>query len=73
MFDLDPTQLFFTIFFSMVGIAYYSYGKKESLYYRFAGIGLMIYPYFVSSNWGLGLFGALLMILPIVLDRIFPL
>jgi hypothetical protein len=70
---LDPTALFFMIFFGMVGIGYYSYGKKESIYYRLAGIALCVYPYFIDNMWVLGGVGFLLMILPIILDHFFPL
>jgi hypothetical protein len=70
---LDPIGLFFMIFFGMIGLGYYSYGKKESIYYRLAGVGLLVYPYFVDNLWVLGGLGALFMILPIILDRYFPL
>ncbi len=73
MFDLDPTALFFMIFFSMIGIAYYSYGKNESFYYRIAGVALFVYPYFVEKVWLIGVIGFALMILPIILDHFFPL
>jgi hypothetical protein len=73
MLTLDPTQLFFIIFFGMVGIGYYSYGKKESIYFRIAGIALLVYPYFVDNIWLFGGLGALFMILPFVLDHFFPL
>jgi hypothetical protein len=73
MFTLDPATLFIMIFFSMVGIGYYSYGKKESIYYRLAGIALLVYPYFSDNVWVLGSLGVLFMILPMLLDHFFPL
>jgi hypothetical protein len=70
---LDPTALFFMIFFSMIGIVYYSYGKKESIYYRLAGMALFVYPYFIDNMWVLGGLGFFFMILPVILDHFFPL
>ncbi|MDR3476970.1 MAG: amino acid transport protein [Gammaproteobacteria bacterium] len=73
MLTISPMELFFTIFFSMVGIGYYSYGKKESLYFRISGVILLMYPYFVGNVWLLGGLGILFMILPFILDALFPL
>ena len=70
MFDFDPYTLFFSILFSIVGIGYYSYGKKESLYFQITGAALLIYPYFVSHlSWLIGV-GIVLMALPFVLNWI---
>jgi hypothetical protein len=71
--NISPMELFFSIFFSMVGIGYYSYGKKESLYFRLAGIILLTYPYFIDNVWLLGTLGILFMAMPFLLDRLFPL
>lgn len=55
--------------FSLVGLAYVSYGKATS---RFAmivcGVLLMVYPYFISSLLAIILVGAALTALPFVLQ-----
>lgn len=69
MFNLDPTSLFFSIVFSFVAMGYYSYGKKNSLYFQLAGIGLFFVTFFISNvAWLIGS-GILLIILPFILEH----
>lgn len=72
MFDLDPYYLFFTILFSFIGIAYFSYGKKESQYFRLAGVLLLVFPYFISSLLWTIIIGVILCAAPFLLDMYFP-
>ncbi len=56
--------------FSLVGMGYFMYGKKASeMEFLFAGIGLMVYPYFVSSTAVMGLVGVGLAGAPFLLKR----
>lgn len=44
------TRLFLSIIISSFGLGYFLYGKKQNrLIPTFAGIGLMVYPYFVKN------------------------
>ncbi len=72
MLDLDPTTLFLSIVFSIVGIGYWSLGKKRNRYFRIPGLILMIFPYFVDNIWGLLGIGILLIIAPFVLTLMWP-
>jgi hypothetical protein len=63
--NIDTTYLFFIIFFSAVGMAYFMYGKKQSaLVPLICGLVLMIYPYFVSSTLPLLGIGIVLSAIP---------
>lgn len=51
--------------FSAVGLGYFIYGKKQQhISALVCGIGLMIYPYFVSGGWATFLIGAALTAIP---------
>ena len=63
--EIDTTYLFFVIFFSAVGMAYFVYGKKQSaLIPLICGLLLMIYPYFVSDTLPMVGVGAVLSAIP---------
>ena len=50
----SPAYLFGALFFGVVGIAAYRYGKKTGQARpRWIGLGLMLYPYAVSETWQL--------------------
>ena len=70
---LDGTTLSLTILFSLIGMGYFAYGKKRDIYFALSGVGLMLFPYFVSSVVGLILIGAALLAVPFLLSRMFPL
>jgi len=62
---LDPTYLFTSLIFSSIGLGYFIYGKKQKHKISFyAGIGLMVYPYFIANVLMLVATGILLMLLP---------
>ena len=72
MFDLDGATLFWSLVFSIIGLGYFSYGRKQNLYYLLAGMGLLIFPFFVSQFWWMMLIGIGLVVLPFLLNRFFP-
>lgn len=62
---LDTTTLLWGLLFSSIGLGYFWYGKKQQRKAAFyAGLGLMIYPYFVYSPAALIAVGLGLMALP---------
>jgi hypothetical protein len=58
------------VFFSVVGISYFTYGKKsQQLLLVICGIALMGYSYFVSGTIYIVLIGAGICVLPFLLGR----
>ncbi len=61
----SATSLIWGLLFSSVGFAYFIYGKKQKRGVPFAsGIGLMLFPYFVSNSYLMAIIGAVLLGLP---------
>ena len=59
----------FGIFAGVFGMAYLSYGKKQSkLSALFSGVALCVYPYFFDSLLWLCVVGAVFLILPFVVE-----
>ena len=59
--DFSAAKIFAWIFFGVIGMAVFMYGKKaRHARSTFIGIALMVYPYFVNNTIGLYLIGALL-------------
>ena len=49
---MDSAQLFISLFISVIGTAYFVYGKKQKApSFLFAGLVLMFFGYFVDSLW----------------------
>ncbi len=66
--------LYSSFFFSLVGMGYFMYGKKQSDFIALlTGITLMVYPYFVTNVPTMFLIGVILLILPFALRRVFDL
>lgn len=62
---MDTAYLVWCLLFSSVGLGYFMYGRRQSnIVARYAGIALMVYPYFVDNLYGLVGIGAGLMLLP---------
>ena len=58
------------LFFSVIGIGFFSYGKKsQQLLMVVCGIALMGYPYFIDGTVLIVLIGVGLSALPFVLGR----
>lgn len=51
--------------FGAIGLGYFVYGKKQAAVLPLlCGIGLMVFPYFVSGTWWILLVGGVLMAVP---------
>jgi hypothetical protein len=61
----EPSYLLTSVIFSSIGMGYLIYGKKQKhkvAYY--SGIGLLVYPYFISEIPIMVLAGIALMAVP---------
>ena len=71
MFNLP--NLILTCLFSLFGLAFFIYGKKETdLAFLSAGGLLMLYPYFVSGVWLILPIGLLLTVVPFLYRHFAP-
>ncbi|MGA9165569.1 MAG: hypothetical protein WBZ31_14020 [Thiobacillus sp.] len=62
---MNTSLLLWGLLFSSVGLGFFIYGKKQkAVVPLFSGLGLMIYPYFVSNTILLVAIGAALIVLP---------
>ena len=58
------------VLFSSIGLGYFIYGKRQGAPVPLVcGIGLMVFPYFVSGSWTMVLIGAALMAIPRFISR----
>jgi hypothetical protein len=56
------------IFFSIVGLGYFLYGKKSINYvYLICGIILMVFPYFISDTAYLIITGIVISVIPLII------
>ena len=56
-----PAALFGSLVFGVIGLVAFRYGKKSALIVpMLLGLGLMIYPWFVSETWMLYAIGCAL-------------
>lgn len=63
-------SLFLGMFFGAIGTAYMVYGKRQhSASFAVTGLLLIVYTYFLDSAWAILLIGAILIAVPIALDR----
>jgi hypothetical protein len=57
----SPAALFAIVLFGIIGFAAFRYGKKIGrLSPMLLGVGLMVYPYFISQVWLLYAIGCVL-------------
>jgi hypothetical protein len=71
LFNLNPWTLFLGFVFSVIGFAYYRYGKRQNEPVMLGGgIALMIYPLFTTSPLTIVIVGLLLMAGPFVAKRV---
>lgn len=71
LFNLSPWTLFLGFLFSLIGLAYYRYGKRHGEPVTLgAGIALMIYPLFTTGPLTIVLVGLLLMTGPFLAKRV---
>jgi len=61
----NPSTLILGIIFGSIGFAFFVYGRKQKSFMPFlSGVGLMIFPYFISNIYILILSGIALILLP---------
>ena len=61
----NTATLIWGLIFGSVGFGYFIYGKKQKRGVPFAsGVGLMVFPYFVTNSYLLVLIGVALLALP---------
>jgi hypothetical protein len=71
LMNFDPWYLFLSLVFSLIGLAYFRYGRRQGdTPVVIIGVGLMIYPYFITNTLALIGVGALLMAGPFVYKRL---
>jgi len=62
---MNASWLFWGLIFSSIGLGFFMYGKRQKAVVPIVcGIGLMIYPYFISSTGLLVSIGAALIAIP---------
>lgn len=61
----ETAQLLWGVLFGGIGLGYFLYGKKQKAAIPFsAGVGLLVFPYFISNVYLLVAIGAFLILLP---------
>ena len=62
---MDETSLLWMVLFGAIGLGYFVYGRKQKRAMPWvSGIGLMVFPYFVSGTFTMIAVGAILVALP---------
>lgn len=62
---MNSTQLFLGVIFSSIGLGYFLYGKKQKMTVPFVvGLVLMVFLYFIESNFLLSGIGIVLSVIP---------
>lgn len=65
--------LMLVLLFSIFGMAFFVYGKKQSRAgILVVGILLMIFPYFISDIWAIAAIGTLLTLVPLIIRKYGP-
>ena len=65
---VDTTLIFTGLLFGSIGMGYIIYGRKQSHLIAFlAGVGLCVFPYFISSIWVSIVLGVGLVLLPFMI------
>lgn len=67
----DSTVFILAILFGIVGMIYFSFGKKrdDKDMFMYSGIGLMAFPYFIEGKMETILVGLLLTVIPFFIKR----
>ncbi len=62
---MDSSTLLWGLLYGSIGLGYFVYGKRQQrVAALLSGIGLMVFPYFVSNVWLSMVIGVALMALP---------
>lgn len=65
----DMTSLMLSMIWGSIGTGYFIYGKKQArAFFLLCGIGLCVFPIFVTSNLVSGILGVLLVVAPFKID-----
>jgi hypothetical protein len=63
--EMNASTLIWGVIFGSIGLGFFVYGKKQkAVIPLLSGIGLMIFPYFISNLYILILSGTILVALP---------
>ena len=66
---IDTGTLLLGLLFSSIGLGYFIYGKRQAnLVAKYAGLALMVFPYFVHNHLAIIVIGIALMALPKYVD-----
>jgi hypothetical protein len=61
----SAAPLIWGLLFSSIGLGYFMYGRRQAVpLVKYAGLALMVYPYFVPNTYALVGIGLLIMALP---------
>jgi len=64
---MDTSTLLWTMLFGAFGLGFFTYGKKQRAYVPLlCGVGLMVFPLFVSNIWAIVGIGISLIVIPFV-------
>lgn len=62
---MNIASLWWGLLFGSIGLGYFIYGKRQGAPMPLlCGLGLMVFPYFVSNNWAMALIGTTLAAIP---------
>lgn len=66
----NSSQLFWGMLFGAIGLGYFTYGRKQhAIVPWISGVGMFIFPYFVSNPYLMVLIGMILCALPFIIRR----
>jgi hypothetical protein len=67
---MNASTLMWGVLFGSIGLGFFVYGKKQkAVLPLLSGLGLMVFPYFVSNVFILVITGLVLVALPMVIRR----
>lgn len=67
---MTTSTLMWGVMFGSIGLGFFMYGKKQKAIIPFlSGIGLMVFPYFISNVFILVAAGIVFVALPFVIKR----
>ena len=67
---MDASTLLWGVLFGSIGFGFFVYGKKQKAVIPFiSGVGLMVFPYFITNVFILVVAGIIFIALPFVIKR----
>jgi hypothetical protein len=67
---MNASTLMWGVLFGSIGLGFFVYGKKQKAMMPFlSGLGLMVFPYFISNPYILFITGLVFVALPFVIKR----